>query len=143
MRQEVYQNDPRLSVFCTHGDAASGRTKGAACPSINSVNMLLGLALFSSDIGVCLTGSGGFNGLDDCVGARFEDAADAAFLGDADPCGFAGASGNTVERDSEELELQGSHPILPSKGRSGGLQSASGLMIHCAVEEIKPIGGVV
>lgn len=35
----------------------------------------------------------------------------------ADPCGFAGSPGSTVGGECEELELQGSHPILPSNGR--------------------------
>ena len=110
------QIKPRFFLFCTHGDAASGRTNGAACSFINSANTPRSLGAFPSDIRAPSIGPSGFGGSGDRVGVRFEDAAYDAFWG-ADSCEFAGSRGSTVGGVCEELELQGSHPIFPSNDR--------------------------
>ena len=63
-----------------------------------------------------MIGSGGFGGVGDRVGARFEDTPEAVCWGGAGSCGFVGASGSTVGGDCEDLDLQGNHPIFPSIG---------------------------
>jgi len=83
---------------------------------MNGANTPLGLKSFPSDIGAPLNGSGGFGGLGDRVGARFEDTPEAVCWGGAGSCGFVGASGSTVGGDCEDLDLQGNHPIFPSIG---------------------------
>jgi hypothetical protein len=84
---------------------------------MNSANTLLDLEPFPSDIGTFSIGPSGSCGFGDGVGALFKGAADGAFWGGADSCGFAGSPGITVGEVCEVLELQGNHPILPSNGR--------------------------
>ena len=79
--------------------------------------MLLNLGPLPSDIGTFSIGPGGFSGFDNRVGALFEYAADDAFWGCADSCGFAGSPGKTVGGECGVLEPQGSHPIFPSNGQ--------------------------
>lgn len=106
------------TVLSTHGDVPRGRTNDSACPFINSANTRLGLGAFPSGVEASLTGSSGFDGFNvrDVRGARF-GGADDVFCEGAGSCGFAGGSGNTVGGDCEEVELQGSHPIVPSNVR--------------------------
>lgn len=110
------QSKPRFFLFCTHGDAASGRTNGAACSFINPANTLLSLGTLPSGINAPSIGPSGFGGFGNGLGARSEGTVDDAFWL-AVSCGFAGSSGSTVGGVCEELELHGSHPIFPSNGR--------------------------
>ena len=110
------QSKPRFFKLCTHGDAASGRTNGAACSFINPAKTLLSLGPFPSGLGAPSIGPNGPGGFGDRLGARLEGAADDASCG-ADSCEFAGSPRSTAGGVCEELELQGSHPIFPSNGR--------------------------